>query len=247
MGWQVPTKRKLGHIFLEWGENKIMFTKTELQRLHRAFYHPSDEKLLNLMRRAKPKQAETHDAKLLKEISKKCDTCQKFGPKPNRFQVTLPKEEDLVFGEELSMDLMNIRGNKILHLICTSTRFSAAVFVDLNEADYGQGANGLWEAFLDIWCTVYTGYPARIRADAGSAFKSKRWRELYNNAGIELVLSGVEAHNSIGVEFPTQRERMKILSEAHMEMNTIIAEKRIATALQKNVTSAVDRVYKIGD
>lgn len=48
-------------------------------------------------------------------------------------------------------------------------------------------------------------------------------------------------------EFPTQRERMKILSEARIEMNTTIAEKRIATALQKNVTSAADRVYMFGD
>lgn len=132
------------------GRKQIMFTKTALQKLHGSFYHPSDDKILNMMRRTKPKQFETHDAKLLKNISKNCVTCQKFRPKPNRFRVTLPKEENLVFGQELSMDLVNIRGNTILHLICTSTRLSAAVFLDLNEADYGQSADGLWETFLDI-------------------------------------------------------------------------------------------------
>eukprot|EP00171_Calliarthron_tuberculosum_P006436 IDg6436t1 len=89
------------------------------------------------------KEAEPHDAKIPKEVSKSCDINQKLGSKPNHFKVTLSNKAELVFGEEVSMDLMSMGGKSILHMICTSTRFSAAVFVDFSEADYDQGSDGL--------------------------------------------------------------------------------------------------------
>lgn len=111
MGWETPTTRKPGHVYLEWGENNIMFTKSELQRLDRFFYRPSYEKLLKHIKKAKPKKCETNDAKFQNEVSKNCDSCQRFVPKPKIFRVSLLREEDLEFGEEILMDLMRINGN----------------------------------------------------------------------------------------------------------------------------------------
>jgi hypothetical protein len=46
---------------------------------------------------------------------------------------------------------------------------------------------------------MYTGYPNQLRTDASSIFVSPRWKLLADAAGIQLQISGVESHNSIGV------------------------------------------------
>lgn len=53
--WELSIVRKLGHAYLEWSKSdSILYTKTELLRLHRGFQHPSDDKLLNLMKLVGP-------------------------------------------------------------------------------------------------------------------------------------------------------------------------------------------------
>jgi len=55
--WEMPVVQKLGHAYIEWGtEKKVMFTKSELLRLHRGFQHPADNKLLNLLKLARPEE-----------------------------------------------------------------------------------------------------------------------------------------------------------------------------------------------
>lgn len=194
--WKVPLTRKFGHVYLEWNpKHEILFTKSELIKIHRGFHHPSTDKLYNILKRADPNNLTSHTRQILQQISKTCDTCQRFGPRPIRFKVTLPSDKDLVFGSELSMDLMFIDGKALLHIVDTATRFSAAIFLD----KYGHSTNGIWNAFIDSWCTLYTGYPDRIKCDAGSAFNSKEWKGLNNMIGANISISGVEAHNSLGL------------------------------------------------
>jgi hypothetical protein len=50
-GTKTPLARKLGHVYLEFKpEDRVMFTNTELVKLHRAFVHPSAEKLHRLLK-----------------------------------------------------------------------------------------------------------------------------------------------------------------------------------------------------
>ena len=310
MGWEIPLCRKYGHVYLEWSLiHNNLFTKNELIKLHRGFQHPPDEKLLNLIKRARPSECTEETTNMLRRVSENCDTCQRISQAPMRFKVTLPSEKDLVFGEELSMDLMFIDRNAILHVLDTATRFSSATFLDSNGSEYGQTAYGVWLAFLECWCTLYTGYPNRLRTDYGSIFTSPKWKELTNENGIQLRISGIEAHNSLGIgerlhdplrriyrkirknatgtnqqtalrltlkamndtmgenglvpsllvfgiiprfpvissQLPAQSERMEVLTMAQREMNTIIAQRRIITALTKNIPSASDRFYSIDD
>ncbi len=195
-----PLVRKLGHVYLAWAErDKILFTKQELLKLHRAFSHPTADKLLNLLKLARPWETDAETKKILEDIAKNCDTCQRFSAPPVRFKVTLPTEESLVFGDELSLDLMWIDGKAVLHIVDTATRFSAATFLDSNGSTYGQSVEGVWMAFTHTWCTMYTGYPNRMRTDQGSIFTSERWKQLTDIAGVQLRLSGVRAHNSLGI------------------------------------------------
>ena len=304
---QTPLVRKNGHVYLEWPKHqRVFFTIPELLRLHRGFSHPATDKLFNLLRMARPYETNQETKHVLDKIKQACDTCQRLGPTPIRFKASIPTEDSVKFGEELSMDLMFLDGKALLHIVDTATRFSAATFLD---GDFDQSVEGIWLAFIQAWCTLYTGYPNRLRVDQGSSFTSDRWRQLTDHAGIQLRISGVKAHSSLGIgerlheplrriyrkvradypqapnkillsiavkamndtigekglvpslltfgitprfpiistELPTQDERMGLLTSGQMEMNAIIAERRIQAALTKQIPPAADRTYRLGD
>ena len=127
----VPVVRKFRHVYLEWKrEDAVLFSRSELLKLDRGFRHPTDTKLLNLIRKARSHEATEAITKVLKEISKSCNTCQRLGSQPTIFKTTLPTLQEVKFGEEISMDLMFIEGKAILHIVDTATRFSSAIFLD---------------------------------------------------------------------------------------------------------------------
>lgn len=197
---EIPLVRKFGHIYLEWPkQNDVFYTQEELRKLHRNFSHPSADKLYSLLKMARPWETDEGTRRILEEISSRCEACQRFSQAPVRFKVTLPSEENLVFGDELSIDIMFLEGKAVLHIVDTATRFSAATFLDAHGVTYGQSVNGIWLAFVMTWCLVYTGYPNRLRTDQGSAFTSDRWRQLADTNGVKLRLSGIEAHSSLGI------------------------------------------------
>ena len=119
--------RKFGHMFLMWPEH-ILFTTAELTRMHKHFYHPSANKLFNLLKRAVPEEATSETLRVLKEISGRCDPFQRMGTKPITFQVAMP--DDIVFNHQLALDLMWIESSALLHVVDTHTHFSAAQFLD---------------------------------------------------------------------------------------------------------------------
>ena len=87
----------------------------------------------------------------------------------------------------------------MLHIVDSATHFSAARFLDSHSETYVQSTEGVWLAFMQTWVTLYTGYPNRLRTDQGSIFTSPRWRELTDLNGVQLRLSGVRAHSSLGI------------------------------------------------
>jgi hypothetical protein len=188
-GWNLPITRKHGHLYLEWDFPEILFSKEQIQKLHLQFYHPSADKLFRLIQRAKPEEATSETKKMLLDINNACLTCQRFTQKPFTFQVSMPK--GIVFNHELALDLMYLERLPVLHVVDTQTHFSSAVFL------YGETVEEVWYAFLECWVTLYPGYPDKIRTDQGTQFKSPRWKELTDATGIQLILSGVESHNSI--------------------------------------------------
>jgi hypothetical protein len=155
--WSVPLERKLGHVYWKWDHDTILFTKSELQRLHLHFYHPSVRKLYNLIRRAKPHEATSDTRALLEEITEACKTCQHISKRPYRFRVSMP--EDIIFNQDLALDLMWLDGQATLHIVDTRTYFSSAAILKR------QTVEGAWYAFLDAWATLYLGYPDTFKLD----------------------------------------------------------------------------------
>lgn len=92
---------------------------------------------------------------------------------------------------------MILNGKAVLHAEHTATRISAASFLEAHSESYGQSTERIRKAFLELWCTIYTGYPKRLKTDQGSVFTSKKWKRITENTGIELRLYGIRAHNSL--------------------------------------------------
>lgn len=311
LDFDIPLIRKNGHVYLEWSKTeRILFTKKELIKPHRNFSHPTADKLLNLLKLAIPWETDEKSKDIFEDIAKNCDTCQRHSAPPIRFKVSLPTEEqNLVFGDELSLDLMWLDSKAVLQIVDTATRFNAATFLDSNGETYGQSVEGVWFAFIQTWVTMYTGYPNCIRTDQGSVFTSDRRRQITSFSGIQLRLSGVKAHSSLGIgerlhsplrriynkithghptrakrlalsiavkamndtigenglvpsrlvfgiiprfpilntNLPMQKDRMAMIKETQAEMNCSIAERRVLTALTRDIPPAADRTYNIGE
>ena len=169
------------------------FTRSQLHKLHRQFFHPSAEKLYNLLNRSRPEETTPKTLEILKDISKRCDPCQKIRRVPTRFRVTLGSE-NVRFNERIMMDIMYIGHSPVLHIGDEETKFSAAAFLP------SAGTDDIWKTFLLNWSTIYTGMPNRMIIDQGSALgRSSVFAELADDADIVLEKTGTEAHSSLGI------------------------------------------------
>jgi hypothetical protein len=104
--WNLPLVRNLWHVYLECSAtDRILYTKSVLQKLHRNFSHPSTQNLFALLKRAKADNVDANTRAVLSDIENAFSTCQRYSSKPLRLKTSLPSGEELSFGRELSMDL----------------------------------------------------------------------------------------------------------------------------------------------
>ena len=93
--WDVPFTSKRGHLYFEL-KLDILFTLSDLVRVHRHFYYPKSERLYSLRKRGVPEKTPRGFLRGLEEIQSTCDLCQRVSHAPHRFIVSLP-EKDVVF------------------------------------------------------------------------------------------------------------------------------------------------------
>jgi hypothetical protein len=54
-GWTLPLVRQQGHLYLKcYPHSETFYSRQQLYRLHKHLFHPSADKLLNLLKRANP-------------------------------------------------------------------------------------------------------------------------------------------------------------------------------------------------
>ena len=117
--WAIPmTRAKTRHSYVPLRvQHKKFFTRTQLQRLHRQFFHPSADKLYKLLKRSRPDETTPETKKILEDLTKRCDPCQRIHRGPTRFRVSLGTEE-IRFNERVIMDIMYLDNNKpVLHIV----------------------------------------------------------------------------------------------------------------------------------
>lgn len=87
---------------------------------------------------------------------------------------------------------MYLNKKTVIHIADTATNLKNALFIR------SKSTGDLWQSFLTLWVTVYSGCPGRIRLNTGSSFISKKF---WNDAKAVLVVlrfSETESHNAIG-------------------------------------------------
>ena len=191
--WSVPLLRsRSNHLYAHMDLSTAMyFTRSQLLKLHRQFFHPSAQKLFNLLRRSRPDEATPETLRVLQDISSRCDPCQRIQHAPTRFRVSLGAE-GLRFNERVMMDIMVIDGNPVLHIVDEATRFSAASYLPNSSTET------VWKTILKCWATIYTGLPNRILTDQGTQFQG-RFVDLARAADVDVSSTGIEAHSSLGL------------------------------------------------
>lgn len=168
-------------MFVQWDLHEVLYTRTELERLHLHFFHPSKEKLLNLLKHRTPDRLTADTPQIIQEIVDKCQGCKRFGIRPYRFRVSLP-DDQIIFNNEVALDLFWVEGNPVLHIVDTHTGYQNIALPK------SLSAQNVWDAFLEAWVMVYVGIPNRIRADQDSVFTSKFWDDITALHGIDLQL-----------------------------------------------------------
>jgi hypothetical protein len=129
LGWSLPLIRMSGHLYLPLPAVDMLFSRSELSQLHRAFYHHSAVKLYNLIRKAKPHHSDHGTLKVLEEISSRCQVFQAVSRKPVVFSVGGTEDEDIRFNRVILLDLMYLTttsgARPVLHVMDRDTRFHA--------------------------------------------------------------------------------------------------------------------------
>ena len=184
-----PVIRKWGHPWFHLREagHAIFLTEPELRRLHRRFGHPTSDRLSRLLEKAGHEDVE-HE--VLRAITKFCHHCQLSGTAPAHFKFNL--KDDKEFNHEVIVDVMNLNGKNVLHVIDAATAFQGARFLP------SMSAKDTWETLRMLWIDTYQGPPDIIAHDAGTNFASNEFRAEARIMGITCKQVPVEAHWSIG-------------------------------------------------
>ena len=116
--WFIPLVRSPSrHVYVSFDcGTRNYFTKAQLNKLHSQFFHPSANKLFNVLRKARPEDATPETLHILRDISKRCDPCQRIKPGPTGFRVSFGTE-NARFNERIMADIMYIDSMPILHII----------------------------------------------------------------------------------------------------------------------------------
>ena len=135
-------KFKKGHVYIEWPVYEALFTKAELKKVHDRFGHPTSKSLMNLLKSVRPEGSNADTRKALEDLEARRKQCQTFAPKPFVYKVSIPTDE-LVFNQEIEVDLFWIEKDAVLHIIDRGTRYSVARFAT------SQSAESIWNMIID--------------------------------------------------------------------------------------------------
>ena len=162
-----------------------LFTIPELRKMHHGFFHPSTEKIYNLIKRTKLEDATPHVRQILEDISKSCNTCHFSASKPRRFTASI--SDGILFNRSVILDRMCINSKPVLHVIEKDTHYSSARFFE------GVSTEQVWQTSFLCWVSKYVGYPDILKADAGSVFSSIKWIKMTSEVGVAVEIAGWKA------------------------------------------------------
>lgn len=190
--FRLPLTYKHEHLFYEFPVNEVLFTETELYKLHRNLGHTTAENMFRVLRRAYPLDTTDEDKRKLHLLTENCFACEKYKRMPQRYRFLSP--DDLIFIHDVAIDIIVIDGIPILHAVCKHTHLSRAAVLPK------QDGRTIWETFMQIWVCPYLGAPRNIWVDQAKQFIYGLFVILCNSLGSKIKPVYVEAHWSLVVE-----------------------------------------------
>ena len=142
---------------------KIYSTRAQLWKLHWQFFDPSAQKLFNHLRRARPEEATPETLNTLRNLSKRCDLCERIKNAPTRFRISFGAET-VRSNAIVLLDVIYIDGKPVLHIVDEVTHLSTA------QLHPDVSTKTIRKTILQCWATTYTGLTNRMLVDQGSAF-----------------------------------------------------------------------------
>lgn len=157
-------------------------------KLHRQFGHPSQEKLMNLI-----KSAGITDGHLKQEIAKvteDCDTCKRYKKPASRPVVSIPLATK--FNKTVSMDLKKWNDIYFLVLVDVGTRYTQAAVVK------DKLPQTILKAIFKCWIALF-GAPSEFFSDNGGEFNNSQMRELCDLYNVKFMCTAAESPFSNGI------------------------------------------------
>ena len=131
----LPDKSKFKHTFFIKEISKNKWEKIKIvTKLHRQFSHPRSKKLCDLVKNAGIREIEF--IKILQVLPNSCKVCIRYKKTEPRPIVGFTLGSD--FNKNIAMDIKEINGNKVLHLIDHATRYSVRVRIPSKESWHHQ-------------------------------------------------------------------------------------------------------------
>ena len=153
-----------------------------LLKLHRQFTHPPVAKLKALLQDAGQWKDEFQE--LLEDIGKACDLCKRYMKTPPRPAVALPMASR--FNEKVAMDLKQLNGQWILHIIDMWSRYTVSVFIPRKRS------SDVINALMERWIAVF-GVMESIMSDNGGEFSSDEMRDVMSILNVNLITTAAES------------------------------------------------------
>lgn len=152
--------------------------KKIISKLHKQFAHPSQSKLIALMKDAKAWDEDC--LSIINELYQRCDICKRFTKTPPRPVVCLPLASS--FNEAVAMDLKVWRNNLyILYLMDMFTRLTKGVWIKNKLPDT------IIKETMRNWVGAGFGYPKKFLADNGGEFANDNFRDMCQNLNVEVL------------------------------------------------------------
>ena len=189
--------------FIKNKRRKIKIAK----KLHCQFGHASVQKLQKLVKVSSIKDDELLN--LLDVIEKNCEICIKY-KKPSlkpAARFSLSKE----FNDVISMDLKNINGITLLHIIDNATIFSLAAVVKSKRQEE------IVDIFIKHWIAIF-GAPGMIISDNGREFNDNLFTSMAEIFNIIVKLTAAESPWSNGM-VEQHNEQMNFLQWRIVQAN----------------------------
>ena len=186
---QVLFAQELGVFFIkEIGKlscnEKIKIAK----KLHYQFSHCSGRKMSVLAKDSGITDREF--LKICEEFPSNCDICLKLKRAEPRPVVGFSLAT--TFNETVALDLKDIRGHKILHLVDLATKYSVAVKIPNKES------STIITAVFKHWI-AYFGAPGNFLTDNGREFDNQEFRDMCQNLNVVVMTTAAQSPWSNGV------------------------------------------------